>query len=208
LRVVTAVLALMALSSWIAIETGALSRAVGGTVSRVLSGAVSRVLDGVGATSGSPRGPAWVSTGIWIAAPSGWQAIEGENGQTIALIEEDLFADTPQGPRIRVRSSETFDDPLLWASPALPDAAPELSVQGPLETTVGSPGHAAVEVVAQEAHGDSSALGGPRWIVTRYVIVPLEGARAVLIMMEAPAEQYEAYRPTFDAALQAAQVAR
>ena len=146
---------------------------------------------------------ALAAVGMQLPRPAGWEEAQSEYGQVIALLEADLVAGAPQGPRIQVRPAELYGTAALWEAD-ISEAGSVAIREGPTPITVGSPGREGVEVLTEE--GSAGAAGGAA-VIKRYVIVTLEDGRAVLITMEAPADRFDSYRTAFDGALQNASFA-
>jgi hypothetical protein len=145
--------------------------------------------------------------GLMLTAPAGWSSFDAVGGnQMMAPAGVDQFSEVPDGPRIRVRSSDDFENVQFETGFTKSGVGAFTVLDGPTELTVAS--RPAMSIVVQEgdAAGLVSANGSPLGTVTRHVIVTLGNGRSALILMEVPAAQYEQHRASFDAALASATV--
>jgi hypothetical protein len=141
--------------------------------------------------------------GVSIDYPKAWfERSNGDTGLTVAEREADLAAKDPAGPRfvIDALTDGSVDVPGLvnnmvktGADPTAPGNAATMSVAAdPQQMQVG--GRPAVIAILQEGSGAGSTICG-------YVVVSLADGRSVLLMREAPADQWESARPGLETIL-------
>lgn len=141
-----------------------------------------------------------VSTaGVTLLLPQEWAFVDsGKQGLVLALREEDLTAELPNGPRLTVgpATGELPDDLEEFLGSADGVAAAILAVaEEPDATQVG--GVDAVRIgLTEERDGGS--------VRTRYVFANLDGVRLYQFLLEAPPDQWDDNVETLEAILNSA----
>lgn len=152
----------------------------------------------------TPAGSTATAAGVTVSRPAGWAALEqGDKGLILAARPEDLTAEAPQGPRLR----------LELVSGALPEIDALLKSAIPAGTTASAVAASITlaedpkEVRIGTASGVSIGLReerGGRALMTRYVIVNLGGGRVYQFLLEAPADQWNQHVSGSEGILQSA----
>ena len=139
-----------------------------------------------------------------LDCPKGWSSqTDGQGGLTVAEQKGDLTAEHPAGARLVLDpGSSASTDLTSTLSEMLPSGTDPAAVAGGLtvvedaaKTQVG-----AEQAVAITLRDDST---NPP-LVTRYVLVELQGGWALLFTLEAPADQWDAKRGQLETMLQSA----
>jgi hypothetical protein len=126
--------------------------------------------------------------GVTLRPPDGWTAREIAGALVVAQNEADLEASALQGPRLTVRPA-----PAELVNPAESGGLPP---EGVAVAVVEDP--ALVPVGALEGVAVAFQIGG---LIQRSVVVNVDGLRVYELLLEAPAGQWEAAKPAWDAIL-------
>ena len=152
-----------------------------------------------GAKDGALDGASEVAAaGVTVLQPANWALQDnGERGLVLALLEEDLTAEVPAGPRLTVEPvTGELPDLEEFLGSATGDGDALLAMAEEPETTqVG--GVDAVRIgLTEERNGGS--------VRSRYVFVNLDGVRLYQFLLEAPPDQWDSNVGTLEAILSSA----
>lgn len=140
------------------------------------------------------------AAGVTLITPQGWVALtNGERGLVIASLEEDLHAQSPQGPRLTVELGTTeLPDPqeLVGAISGESEGASVEVVEEPKIVQAGV--REGVSIGLRESEGGSA-------LISRYVIVGVGGGDVYLIVLEAPENMWDKNVETLEAILASAE---
>ena len=124
------------------------------------------------AAAAPDRGP----VEIFLTAPSGWA--ESDDGRTVA--EDDLTAEDPSGPRVRLVETDDDTDPVEVYLEA-EQVAPQLALDVEEATVADFP------TVSVAVHED---LGGVQF-VRGYLLLYPPNTEPTLVVLEAPLDRWE-----------------
>ena len=153
-------------------------------------------------TTTAPPGPTVAASGATLTYPQEWSAQPvGSTGLVVAELPGDLTAERPAGARL-IMKTPGADTPDFTGALAelLPTGADPLAVAGSFTVLEEA---TAVAVGAEDAVSitlrDDSVTPA---LITRYVIVELDGGAVYEFTLEAPADQWEAKAAALEAVLQ------
>jgi hypothetical protein len=161
------------------------------------------------ATSGSttttaPAKATASAAGVTLEYPGGWYSqANGGSGLTLVERQEDLTADRPAGARLTLEAADDGSaDMTALLAEALPAGTDPAAVGAGL-AVVEEP--AAIEVAGEQAVSITvSEESGAQSIITKYVIVELEGGKVLMFTLQAPKDRWDSERAALETILQSA----